>query len=277
MKNVLKITQFFSLVCIALVLSISFTGCGGVQKPTDDSQSDEDGKPTIEWVSIPAGTFTMGSPTSEIDRSDNETQHQVTLSAFKMSKYEVTFEQYDLFCEATSRSKPDDEGWGRDKRPVINVDWDDATDFAEWMGCRLPTEAEWEYACRAGTTTPFSTGNNLTTSQANYDGNYPYNDNAKGENREKTMPVGSFAANAYGLFDMHGNVYEWCSDWNWDVDDEFSSEAKTNPKGPESGLYRVFRGGGWDYGAEGCRSAFRNYNSPDFSIYTFGFRLVSPK
>ncbi len=230
-------------------------------------------KPTIEWVSIPAGTFTMGSPTSEVDRYDDETQHQVTLSAFKMSKYEVTFEQYDLFCDATGRSKPSDEGWGRGNRPVINVSWDDATAFAEWMGCRLPTEAEWEYACRAGTTTPFNTGNNLTTSQANYNGNYPYNNNAKGEYRQMTMPVGSFAANAYGLFDMHGNVWEWCSDWYGD----YSTSAQTNPKGASSGSYRVNRGGSWYSLARFCRASYRFSDSPDFRNYNVGFRLVSPK
>lgn len=230
-------------------------------------------KPTIAWVSIPAGTFTMGSPTSEVDRGSDETQHQVTLSAFKMSKYEVTFEQYDLFCEATGRSKPDDGGWGRGNRPVINVSWDDATAFAEWMGCRLPTEAEWEYAARGGTTTPFSTGNNLTTSQANYNGNYPYNNNAKGEYRQKTLPVGSFAANAYGLFDMHGNVWEWCSDWYGD----YSTSAQTNPKGASSGSYRVSRGGGWYYYASYCRTAFRNRTAPDYRLIFIGFRLVSPK
>jgi len=230
-------------------------------------------KPTIEWANIPAGTFIMGSPTSEVDRSLGETQHQVTLSAFKMSKYEVTFEQYDLFCEATGRSKPSDEGWGRGKRPVINVNWDDATAFATWMGCRLPTEAEWEYACRAGTTTPFSTGSNLTTSQANYDGNYPYNNNAKGEYRQKTLPVGSFTANAYGLFDMHGNVWEWCSDWYGD----YSSGAQTNPKGDASGSFRVIRGGSWNYDALLCRSAARYADFPDFSLNYFGFRLVLPQ
>jgi len=230
-------------------------------------------KPTIDWVSIPAGSFTMGSPTSEVDRSDNEIQHQVTLSAFKMSKHEITFEQYDLFCDATGRSKPDDAGWGRGNRPVINVSWDDATAFAEWMGCLLPTEAEWEYACRAGTTTPFSTGNNLTSSQANYNGDYPYNNNAQGEYRTKTTPVGSFAANAFGLFDMHGNVWEWCSDWYGD----YTTWAQTNPKGASSGSDRVLRGGGWDAGADYCRAASRGNNTPDSRFTDLGFRLVSPK
>jgi sulfatase modifying factor 1 len=230
-------------------------------------------KPTIEWVSIPAGTFTMGSPTSEVDRGSDETQHQVTLSAFKMSKYEVTFEQYDLFCDATGRSKPSDEGWGRGNRPVINVSWDDATAFADWLGCRLPTEAEWEYAARAGTTTPFSTGNNLTTSQANYDGNYPYNNNAKGEHRGKTLPVGSFSPNAWGLYDMHGNVWEWCSDWYG----AYSTSAQTNPKGASSGSFRVIRGGSWGNDANYCRAARRYISPPDSRGNRVGFRLVSPQ
>ena len=141
------------------------------------------------------------------------------------------------------------------------------------MGCRLPTEAEWEYACRAGTTTPFSTGNNLTTSQANYNGNYPYNNNLEGEYRQQTTPVGSFAANAYGLFDMHGNVWEWCSDWYGG----YSTSAQTNPKGASSGSDRVRRGGGWGSFAYYCRAAYRYYDTPDYNDYNLGFRLVSPK
>ena len=211
-------------------------------------------KPTIEWVDIPAGTFIMGSPKGEMEREKNETQHQVTLSAFKMSKYEITYEQYDRFCEATGRKKPDDSGWGRDSRPVMRVSWDDAKAFADWMGCRLPTEAEWEYACRAGTTTTYYTGNNLTTDQANYNGNYPYYKNPKGAYIERTVRVGNYEPNAWGLYDMYGNVWEWCSDWY--RSDYYLQLASTgtvtrNPKGPDSPFdpaepmekKRVHRGG----------------------------------
>jgi len=259
-------------------------------------------KPTIEWVNIPKGTFTMGSPASEADRQDDETQHQVTLSAFKMSRYEVTFEQYDAFCKATGRKKPDDEGWGRGERPVINVSWDDAKAFANWMGCRLPTEAEWEYACRAGTTTPFNTGNNLTTSQANYNGYYPYNDNAEGEygkktlpycdflsdnfnaggeSREKTLPVCSFFPNAWGLYDMHGNVWEWCEDYcnyNYDKDKIITNTYKNGIKDPlcRTGSDHIFRGGCWNSVANSCRSACRG-DLYYVDLTNIGFRLVSPK
>jgi formylglycine-generating enzyme len=230
-------------------------------------------KPNIEWVDIPAGTFTMGSPATEVERSDNETLHQVALSAFMMSKYEVTFEQYDLFCDATGRKRPGDEGWGRANRPVVNVSWDDATAFADWIGCRLPTESEWEYASRGGTSTPFNTGSNLTTSQANYNGNSPYNSNARGEYRKKTMPVGSFTANQYGLFDMHGNVWEWCSDLYGD----YSVSAQTDPKGAISGKSRVRRGGGWNDRARRCRAAYRDNCIPAYRDYSIGIRLVKAK
>jgi len=228
-------------------------------------------KPNIEWVSIPDGTFLMGSPTNEVGREKDETQHQVTLNAFKMSKYEVTFEQYDAFCKATNREKPDDEGWGRGKRPVINVSWDDANAFALFTGSRLPTEAEWEYACRAGTTTPFNTGSNLTTSQANYNGYNSYNGNANGLYRLKTLPVGSFPPNAWGLYDMHGNVWEWCSDWYG----YYSNSSQINPKGPVYGLRRVLRGGGWYASANHCRSAYRDGSYPESKVSRCGIRLVN--
>jgi len=258
------ISLFFSIIFL-----FHFFACGSKDETTSSKNKVE-----IEWVSIPAGTFTMGSPSS-----NDGPQHSVTLSGFKMSKYEVTFAQYDAFCDATGRQKPNDQGWGRGNRPVINVGWDDASAFAEWTGCRLPTEAEWEYACRAGTTSPFNTGSCLSSSQANYDSNYPYStiDSAgcaKEACPEKTMPVGSYAPNAWGLYDMHGNVYEWCSDWYGD----YSSGAQTNPKGPSSRdtYLKVLRGGSWCYYGSFCRSASRFSGPLPIGYAYVGFRLVVP-
>ena len=150
---------------------------------------------SIEFVDIPGGSFMMGSPPSEPQREIYEPQYFIAVSPFKMSKYEITFDQYDAYCEATGKIKPEDEGWGRGNRPVINVTWHEVNDFAAWAGCRLPTEAEWEYACRAGTATPFYLGNNISTNQVNYNGDRPYHTYPKGENRKRTLPVGSFQPN----------------------------------------------------------------------------------
>jgi formylglycine-generating enzyme required for sulfatase activity len=264
---------------------------------------------TIEWVNIPAGTFLMGSPTSEANRDVDETQHQVTLSAFKMSKYEVTIGQFKAFIDATGYKTDADKGSGRVKgsgiyidtkpdwpfkagvnwkcdgegnlrseteynHPVIHVSWNDATAFAEWMGCRLPTEAEWEYAARAGTNTPFNSGNCLSTAQANYHGYYSYSDCRHGKFRGKTMPVGSFSPNTWGLYDMHGNVGEWCNDWYGD----YPTTSLTNPGGQEKkGVRRVIRGGSWAMGEQLCRVAKRFFNTPESRSGAIGFRLVSPK
>ena len=213
-------------------------------------------KLNIEFVDIPAGTFTMGSRVDEEGREDDEIQHQVTLNSFKMSKYPVTYEQYDRFCEITGNTKP----WGRERGnlPVIMVTWYDANAFAEWMGCRLPTEAEWEYATRANTSTPFNTGDCLTSKQANFNGKEPYTNCEKSEDRKKLLPVGSFQPNAFGLYDMHGNIWEWTNDWYG----EYDVNNKNNPKGPDTGTKKVDRGGANYDPAWRCRSAYRGGGTP---------------
>jgi hypothetical protein len=170
-------------------------------------------------VAIPPGKFLMGSPATEAGRFDHEgPQREVTIAkAFAVGKFEVTFDDWEA-CVAgggcQTNTSPGDRGWGKGARPVINVSWNDAQDFVRWLSAktgqtyRLFSEAEWEYAARAGTTTPFSFGATISTAQANYDGNHTYGGGVKGEYREKTAPVGSFPANAFGLHDMHGNVWE---------------------------------------------------------------------
>ena len=178
-----------------------------------------------------------------------------------------------------------DEQFGRDhlSAPVVGVSWYEAMAYCRWWSLTfgykhqpqcilsLPTEAEWEYACRAGTTTPFNTGENLTTDQANYNGNYPYKDNSKGNYLQRTTPVGSYPPNNWGLYDMHGNVWEWCNDWYGD----YPGESETNPTGAQTGSTRVIRGGSWSDNADGCRSAIRYNINPDGRSSNLGFRVVS--
>lgn len=257
----------------------------------------------ITLVNIPAGTFTMGSPTTEVNHETNEVEHQVTLSAFRMSKYEITNAQFAAFLNAKSigsnglyvagayptqsliyaSSGSYDFGlhyigsqWipvaGYENNPVVYVTWYGATEFATYAGGTLPTEAQWEYACRGNTTTPFNTGNCLSNAQANYYWAYPYNTctNTITTYPGTTQTVGTYTANAYGLHDMHGNVWEWCSDWYG----AYLTTPQTNPTGATTGSNRVFRGGSWDHDARFCRSAFRDYYSPDSRFNRVGFRVA---
>jgi formylglycine-generating enzyme required for sulfatase activity len=244
---------------------------------TETSENDPKAKntsknnPDIEFVDIPGGTFMMGSPKNEKERKDDEIQHKVTLSAFKMSKYCITYDQYDKFCEATGRKKP----WGfkRGNMPVSQITWYDADAFAKWMGCRLPTEAEWEYAARANTTTPFNTGDSLTSKQA-YFGVEEYNANGKNDKlRIEALPVGSFPPNAFGLYEMHGNIGELCSDWYG----EYDLKDTSNPKGPETGGQKVLRGGGFWVSAQECRSASRVGVPPANRGAGISLRIVKEK
>ena len=228
----------------------------------------------MKLVWIPPGEFMMGSPSSERDRGDDERQHRVRISrGFWMGQTEVTQGQWQSVMGNNPRHFK-----GTDL-PVEQVSWDEAVEFCgqlsrqEGKTYRLPTEAEWEYACRAGTTTPFNTGETINTDQANYDGNYTYGSGRKGVYRQKTVEVGSFSANAFGLYDMHGNVYEWCNDWYGE--NYYSSSPGVDPQGSSSGAYRVLRGGSWHSLPRFCRSAIRRRGTPDLRFSGLGFRVVS--
>jgi len=230
-----------------------------------------DGSPAPAMVVIPAGTFLMGSPRSEADRDPTERQHRVWVEPFLMGRTEVTFEQYDRFARATERPLPDDEGWGRGERPVINVSWLDASAYADWLsqqtgrGYRLPTEAEWEFAARGGTTTTRWWGEEMIEGYANCAGCGSQWD------RRGTAPVMSFPANPYGLFDVLGNVWEWtCSDF----DRHYGGEEETcSTRGAE--WFRPARGGGWRFGPAWLRAAARNGTPPETESSYIGFRLAA--
>jgi formylglycine-generating enzyme required for sulfatase activity len=223
-----------------------------------------------DMIHIPAGKFKMCSEESEAEKP----VHEVKFDGFFISRYQVTNRLYEKFDPNHRQQR--DKYSDQDKQPVIYINWYEAVMFCRWLDCRLPTEAEWEYACRAGTTTQFNTGNNLTTDQANYDGNYPYKNYLKGKCIDKTTPVGSYPPNGWGLYDMHGNVYEWCLDW---YEEKYYNECKQqriidNPKGPENGSCRVLRGGCWISDGQYCRSAVRGRGSPGNHRDFVGFRLV---
>ncbi|MBN1558630.1 SUMF1/EgtB/PvdO family nonheme iron enzyme [candidate division KSB1 bacterium] len=261
-----------------------------------------------QFVLVDGGAFEMGDVSGDMIReydftSDEIPVHTVILDSFRISKYEITNLQYCDFLNSYEMAKDSAEIWleieyatsrifprGRyfvvedrfKDHPVVAVSWFGAVAYAQWL-CqqlggiyRLPTEAEWEYACRADSETAFNTGENLSTNQANYDGNHPFKDYPKGFFVGNTMPVGSYPPNSWNLYDMHGNVWEWCSDWyRVDYYEECKNEGiKKNPPGPKIGSARVLRGGSWSSYSQDCRSACRRWDVPSICIGIVGFRLV---
>ncbi|MEM9446978.1 MAG: formylglycine-generating enzyme family protein [Cyanobacteria bacterium P01_E01_bin.6] len=254
----------------------------------------------IDLMLIPRGTFVMGSPENELGRYDDEDSlHEVTVSPFLMGRYPVTQAQWravanreDLKVEQDL--DPDPSKVKGEDHPVERVSWYEAMEFCQRLSrltghhYRLPTEAEWEYACRAGTTTPFHFGETITTNLANYRGtdnesepeNYPgnYGDGPKGDYRETTTPVNQFhpLANAFGLCDMHGNVWEWCADhWHRNYEDDGGAPIDGNAWLTEdSDASRVLRGGSWYDNPRDCRSACRNGLNPGDRSFDIGFRVV---
>ena len=298
-----------SLLLAALLVG-TMVSCGSQtppeqsQQPTpppSSSQQGQEEQPQLpeNFILVEGGTFSMGSPDSEAWRSDDETQHTVTVSDFYMSAFEVTQAEY----QAVTGSNP--SAFSGDDLPVETVSWLDAIAYCNarseleglepaytvegqtvtWNrsanGYRLPTEAEWEYACRAGTETPFNTETSISAEESNYWGHYPYliEDNyfnqsnletRPGVYRETTVAVGSFQTNAWGFYDMHGNVGEWV----WDYYGDYPTQAQTDPAGPESGVLRVNRGGGWNDFAKNLRSSYRATLPQDSAVFNVGFRLV---
>ncbi len=265
----------------------------------DNNEGTSDMNIPENFVLIKGGTFEMGSPEAEAWRSNDETQHSVTVSDFYMSVYELTQAEYrELIGSNPSNFSGDD-------LPVENVSWFDAVRYCnarsekenlppvytidgqsvKWdrsaNGYRLPTEAEWEYACRAGTMTPFNTENSISAEESNYYGHYPYEieDNyfsqgnlstKPGQYRQTTVAVNSFSPNKWGLYNMHGNVSEWV----WDYYGDYGTDAQTDPAGAENGTLRVYRGGGWNDFAKNMRSAYRATMEQSKGSFNIGIRLV---
>jgi formylglycine-generating enzyme required for sulfatase activity len=287
----MKFTATMIFLIATMAISV-FIGCSRYQETGQQYEEAEISVPE-GFVQIESGNFIMGSPHEEPGRKSNEgPMRTIRLGGFFMGMFPVTQAKYEevMGVNPSRFSGPD--------LPVENVSWFDAIEFCNRLslrdglepayiicisgehrtvswnpyanGYRLPTEAEWEYACRAGTFTPFSTGNNITTDQANFDGNFPFNNNDRGAYRASTSPVGSFAPNPWGLYDMHGNVFEWCWDW-YGV---YPSKAETDPIGAAFGTGRVIRGGSWTDDGHFLRSATRNSANPSFRYIFGGFRLV---
>ncbi len=224
----------------------------------------------FRWM--PLGRFLMGSPEDEHDRENDELQHKVILTrGFWLAETACT----QALWQAVVGQNP--SYFKGERRPVEQVSWNDVQGFIARLNgavpgleARLPTEAEWEYACRAGTSTPFSFGRDITPEQVNYNGDYPYRGNQKRLSREETVEVASLPANSWGLYEMHGNVWEWCQDWYGN----YPEGPTVDPTGPATGERRVLRGGSWIDCGRFARSAYRLDVGPGLRLRFCGFRLA---
>jgi len=293
------------LLGIGLGLSLRSTG-GQPAAPAKDPERRFTNSIGMEFALIPAGRFRMGSPPDEPMRQANEgPQHDVTISrSFLLGIQEVTVGQFRAFVDqsgyrteaetngqgalgydrSTGQFEPDPRrtwgspGWPQtDQDPVVCVSWNDARGFCAWLSqlenrtYRLPPEAEWEYCCRGGSSTPFSGGTSLSAFQANFNGEFPYGpDASRGPNRERPVKVGSYQPNRFGIHDMHGNVTEWCADFFGD----YPTGPQIDPTGPPSGDMRVHRGGSWFDRGNLCRCAMRGKNPAHSAFNVVGFRVV---
>ncbi len=245
----------------------------------------------MQFSLVPPGEFVMGSPATEKGSSVHEPQleHRVNITrSFYLGVYPVTQGQYELVMNQNPSQFKEDSGQDSKRFPVDSVTWEEAVEFCRKLSAfadtvkagrvyRLPTEAEWEYACRAGTTTPFHFGKSVSSTQANFDGYHPYGGAAHGPFLQRPTAVGSYKYNNFGLFDMHGNVQEWCEDW-YDKN-YYKNSSLEDPPGPKEGTYRdkpvrVLRGGGWDSIAMVCRSGERSFDQPTRRYHDYGFRVV---
>ena len=284
-QNLLAVFFGTFLVCLS--------ACTAQQQEEASIVGDENGLPKVgepfrdcpecpEMVVVPAGSFLMGSQETEEGRYENEGPlHRVTFTApFAVGIYEVTFDEWDA-CVASGGCvdyRVDDEGWGRGRWPVINLNWHYAQAYVAWLSgktgkdYRLLSESEWEYAARAGTTTPFHTGATISTDQANYYGDYVYGNGREGTYRRRTLPVGSFAPNDWGLHDVHGNAGEWVQDcWN---DNYQGAPADGSAWLSDNCLRHVVRGGSWKAGPAFSRSAYRTWDFDVLRYYSKGFRVA---
>ncbi len=271
-----------AIVCALLLVVIPIDAVA--QNKTEPGTEFRDCETCPLMIEVPSGSYIMGSPTSEEGRQSGESpQHQVTISyPFAVGKFEVTFREWDAcVSEGGCSRRPHDEGFGRGSRPVINVSWFDAKEYVNWLSrktgeqYRLLSESEWEYVARAGTIGPFHFGSTISTDQANYSGEYyyTYSGGHKGINREKTVPVGSFPGNAFGLHDVHGNVWEWVEDcWQGSYDDTPSDGSAWISSDRCGG--HVLRGGSWRYGPRDLRSAIRGANGSGTRYSDIGFRVA---